>query len=94
MPSDIIDKERTDRTEIEADAGQMGIVQGNLHCEITLRGPDIGERTVLRPRKLPGDRNVRRPAEARHRVQEASQARGIGIEGREEIATVLGLVLR
>jgi hypothetical protein len=70
---DIIGENRAYRTEIETDPDEMGVVPGNLYREVALPGPNIDERTVFRPRKLLGNRNIGRMAEARrwmHRFDE------------------------
>src|SRR5204863_2065816 len=62
--------------------------------DAALRAAQVVERLVLLPRELLGDRSAGAEAEARHRLEEALQSFRIVVEDLEEIAALLGLVLR
>jgi hypothetical protein len=66
----------------------------DLDGEPALRTADVDERLIATPVELRRDRLVRAHAEAGHGVQELPESRGLRVEGLEEVAACLGLVLR
>ena len=79
--------------KIESCAGEMRILECDLHDEITLRGAAIGSGLVFAPGKFRGDRHVCSAADAGHGAQKAFEARGIGIESGEWFFFTSGFVL-
>ena len=71
--------------KIETDAGEVRILERDLHDEVALRGAAVGCGLVFGPRKLRGDGEVGAAADAGHGAQEPLEPRGIGVEGGEDI---------
>ena len=55
---DVFLEDRRDLGQVEADAGEVRILERNLDDEVALRGSAVGGRLVLGPGKLGGDGHV------------------------------------
>ncbi len=57
---DVLLEDRADLGKIEADAGEVGMGEGNLGGGVALRGADVYEGLVVRPGEFGGDGDVQR----------------------------------
>src|SRR5579863_724615 len=78
-------KDGRDLGQVEADAGEMRILERDLDDQVALRGAAVGGGFVLCPRKLRSDRYVGAAADAGHGPQKCLQPARIGVERAEEV---------
>jgi hypothetical protein len=86
-------KDRLDLGQVVSGAGKMIMRAGYGNWHHALRRADIDEGFIILPREFRGDCLGRAEAYPAHRGEEPAQPVRIGIEHREHVAGVLGLVL-
>ena len=92
---DVVLEDGADFREIEADAGDLRVGEGDLGDEIALCGADVDGGFVVGPGEFFGDGHVGSVADAGHGAEEVAEALGIGVEGFEGVfAAGADLVLR
>ena len=66
--------------EVEADAGDVRVGEGDLGDEVSLRGADVDGGFVVGPGEFFGDGHVGAVADAGHGFEEVAEALGVGVE--------------
>ncbi len=96
LSSGVLLKDRPHFGQIEPDSPQVRIGQRNLDRKVALRGAEVSEGPVFRPRHLARNGEVGAVADGGHRGQKSLQPRRIGIQRREGrgAGVIFCLVLR
>ena len=95
MSFNVFFEDGSDFREVETDAGDVGVLKGDLDDEIALRGTAVGSGFVFAPRELCGDSHVGASAYACHAAKEEFQAnRNSEERSKQNRLAMRGFILR